>query len=228
MKKLFFICCLAITKFVSYGQSFNFGVLAGANVSTFAYSNLPYEPSSEIVGFHIGVFAEIKKGNLSIEPGLVYASIGGKNGYYIVGGGGSNIGTYKSTVQYLQVPVNFLYNIPVVFGKVFFGAGPYIGFGLSGKNDQTGVLETNGFSQGNGPFNVTTKYKFSNADNPDFGVNAVAGIHFKNNFLITLDYQYGLKYLFNYSYNVGNDYPNNSIPGAHNSVASLSIGYEFK
>ncbi len=228
MKKTFIPLCLLIITFCSFGQSFHLGVLAGENTSSFFYRQINLglnesSPSDNITGFHAGVFAEFTYGNFSIEPEVVYASIGGKSSYDVYGPYGASTGTYKNSVNYLQVPVNLLRNIPVSFGKIFCGGGPYIGFGLSGKTENTGEIV--GEFGGNAITNVNsvTKYSFSSPDNPDFGVNLVVGIHLKNRLLFRLGYNYGLKYLFNYS----SPHTSGYIAGVDNSVASISVGYAF-
>jgi Outer membrane protein beta-barrel domain len=212
-----------ITGFASSGQSFNLGVTAGPNVSTFDPSNkVGNYSSSGILGFHAGVFAEITLGNLSIQPGLLYARVGGQISYSEVGPGGYGNGNYKYTVQYLQIPINIVGNIPIANGKFFLGGGPYMGFGLSGKVTQTGVDNT---GTGADPYNKTTsiinteqRYVFSKLDNPDLGINAVAGVRFNNKVMITLNDLFSLKFLSNYY----------GFPGLKSNVLSLSVGYEFK
>ena len=207
-----------------YSQSVKIGVLAGVNQSAFfpqgnsAYDfelDLKQASSPSITGFHVGVFTEFTNGNFSFEPGLIYESIEGKANYNEGDGRfGSDNGAYQFNVQYFQLPLNGLINIPVSFGKVFFGGGPYIGLGGSGKTHQTGVSSTYNF-----PYtsiintDSTTPYRFGSADRFDFGLNALAGIRFKNKFLFTLGYGAGLRYVFNQQ--------------LKNNVASVSLGYAF-
>ncbi len=201
-----------------YSQGFHLGLLGGPNESTFSTSGEAGYPSW-ISGFHAGLFVEIPRGNLSIQPGLVYANIGGNLSLPV-----SDYDYLNYRVQYLQIPVNILYNAPVGFGKFLLGGGPYIGFGLSGKTTQMSEMQGVLFSPPQYT-NITTNYTFNNYDNPDFGINALAGLHFKNGLLITLDYQYGLKYKF--SYPVQNGQNSYNVLGVKNNVASISLGYEF-
>ena len=213
MKKLHLIFCLLILIHTSFGQTTKLGFLAGINSSTFILQSDLYEhPSiSPITGFHAGVFSQFAVGRFAIEPELLYSSIGGKDVFVSTHGAGG-IAAYKHAVQYLQVPVNIIYNIPASFGKLFFGGGPYVGFSLSGKTAINSVAyDFNGYTYVD---SYSRKYAFSNADNPDYGLNTTAGVSFSNKVVFKAGYRYGLKYLF---YN----------GGLKNNVISISIGYAF-
>jgi Outer membrane protein beta-barrel domain len=221
MKKLLILFCLLIARFASPGQSFNLGVTAGPNVSTFdPYNNrVGNYASSGITGFHAGLFAEVTWGNLTVQPGLQYASIGGETNYSVVEPAANGNGTFKYAVRYLQLPVNILGNIPITNGKIFLGGGPYMGFGLSGKITQTGVDNE---GTGTTPYTSSTinnqkGYVFSKSDNPDQGINAVAGVRFNNKVMITLNDLFSLKFLSNY----------NGFAGLKSNVLSFSVGYAF-
>jgi Outer membrane protein beta-barrel domain len=217
MKKSLFLFCLIAMKFNLLGQSFNLEIMAGPNQSTFVppdYQSLDLGRQSGVTGFHLGAFAEFTWNKLSLQPGLVYTSIGGNDNWGDTGHGYGGGGIIKITVQYLQIPVNVLYHIPVSFGNIFLGGGPYIALGFSGKTVQTGT-EGVSFSSTE-QINIDNKYIFSRSDNPDYGLNGLAGIQLKDGLLFSLDYGFGLKYTFN----------KNS--GVQNNVASLSVGYKFK
>ncbi len=171
-------------------QATKLGALIGPNLSTFPQSDGSLVTSSSVLGIHLGVFTEFAFGRLSIEPGLFYAVIGGTaNSVDTEGAGGSSTDTYS--LQYLQVPLNFLYNTPD--RKFFFGGGPYIGFGLSGH-------ETDNISDGSffgGPPSMETidkKFIFNGTNNPDYGFNILAGVHLTGGTIFTVSYALGRKY----------------------------------
>ncbi|MGZ3756503.1 MAG: outer membrane beta-barrel protein [Mucilaginibacter sp.] len=215
MKKIIILLYLLTLKFSVFAQSFQ--IVAGLNESTFIQTPVDDENTNKaITGFHIGAFFELHMGNLSIQPGLLYASIGG-DGTFIDAHSGI-AGTFKNSVQYLQMPVNFLYNIPVNTGMIFLGGGPYIGIGLAGTATEDGTEGTFG---GQPPtIHYSYKYTFSKSDTPDYGLNVLAGTRFKNGLLFSLGYGYGLKYLFYKS-----TFERNG--GVKNNVASISVGYAF-
>lgn len=95
---------------------------------------------------------------------------------------------YKSNPIYLELPVNFVAKIPVgdIFDKcnIILGGGPYVAYGVAGKQKVEGKFLGKSFSVDN---NLT----FSNDDQPvnsenfygefkkfDFGLNAIAGIEY--------------------------------------------------
>ncbi len=233
MKKIFILFCLLAIKLFASGQSYNLSVVAGGNYATFFSDQYGYElPSySGSTGYQAGLLAVFTKGSLSIQTGAIYEQFK-SNGSFLDDGskifGGS--GTESFTVHYLQVPVNFLYNKPTKFGKIFFGGGPYVSFGLSGK---IYYQYTNG-AYGPVNYSETQPFQFTlNNASPDAGIKAIIGIAFKNGFLVNLSFDHGIRYIFNgtdYYYN----YDSNINGGGHdkyvglqNNVLSLSVGYSF-
>ena len=129
MKKAFLslLCLMGIISF-SLAQSINVGIKAGVNFSKLAASSGGLTlTSSSTTGFHVGAVVDLGFDNWSLQPGLLYSTKGGTYGSAADGG------TAKLTLNYVEVPVNLLYNIPLVVGKVFIGGGPYFGYGISGK-----------------------------------------------------------------------------------------------
>lgn len=205
MRKLIFIvsiCLLTIT--IASGQAIRLGVLFGPNVSTII-SQGSNETSSGRLSLHAGLFTEFTFGRWSVEPGLSYASIGDKTNYtdtYAAGGSAS----YTYSLQYLLIPVNIVYNTP---GHIFFfGGGPYFGYGLSGN--ESGNISSNNFDS-TPPYtsSFNEKYPFTSANNPDYGINVVAGVHLSGGTIFTIGYQYSL---------------NSAIK---NQVFSLSLGHKI-
>jgi len=223
MKKSFIlsITFLALA-LCSFGQSFNLSVVAGANYATFYPDQQFYEiPShSGSTGYQAGLLAAFTRGRLSIQTGAIYEQFASTGSYTATGQFGGSSGTQNFTVHYLQVPVNFLYITPTGFGHIFLGGGPYVSFGLSGN-----IQGATTFYSSVGPITsiVNTPYQFnSQTDNPDFGVKAIIGIALKNNFLLNLSFDHGIRYMFN-----GKDNYDNGELGLKNDVVSLSVGYSF-
>ncbi len=99
-------------------------------------------------------------------------------------------------------------DVPVVIGNIYFGAGPYVGIGLSGKVKVTGTTESQDIKFGSdGDFKRT-----------DFGLNGIAGLEFKGGFLVGLNYDLGLT-------DIGND--GTSESATKNRVFGLSVGFKF-
>jgi len=205
MRKLIFLCAVCLfTLNCAWGQPVKLGVLLGPNVSTFL-EPVSGETTSALVSFHAGVFTEFVVGPVSIEPGLVYESIGGKNNYTdSYGGGGVSTQTYS--LQYLQVPVNIVFNTP---GRKFFlGGGPFVAFGISGHISGNSTSGNFGFTP---PYQQTIDqpYKFNGANNPDYGLNLLVGVHLEGGTIISIGYGLGLN------------------SATNNNVFSLSLGHRI-
>ncbi len=190
----------------------SYGLKAGVNLGK--YSNVDedlkdYEKMNP--SFYVTGFADIPVAtNFSIQPGV---SLQGKGAKYKASGDIGE-GSLTRNVMSVEVPVNAVYYIPTgSSGSVFLGAGPYIGFNVSGKDKVSGELE--GWEGSN-----TNKLKFSGDDKDmnliDAGANFMAGYRFNNGLLINAGYNLGLSQL---------------VPEADktisNRVLSFGVGFQF-
>lgn len=196
------------------------GVKGGVN-----FADMKYEPKDNtngvpdgksLVSYHVGVIVDVPIADfVSIQPGLMLNSIGSKREYK-----STTLGNYTMKVNpiYLDVPVNVLFKAKMGEGtKLYVGAGPYLGYGISGKvtfNAETPL--------GNGQIDHNIKFGNGNSDDlkkTDVGGNILAGIEFKN---LTLGAQYGLSFT--------NNAPNGSDNASkilRNKVLSLSVSFLF-
>jgi len=219
-KKVFLFTLLLIITQSLFAQV-NFGVKGGLNESYIDAGTYPSTTKGHLrPGFHIGAFAEFEFNKWSFEPGLFFSVKGYKvtsDAVQPTPGGPVKVSiSGTQTYQYLELPLNMLYNIKTKPGKIFIGGGPYMGYLLSvtGKRNTTvnGVntyTETNYAIGGNGNFKRT-----------DFGVNALTGITFKNGLLFNVSYSYGFT---NIVINNINGNPNIT----KNRVIGFSAGYTF-
>lgn len=236
MNRLFFLFCVLGVINCSVAQTVNFSIRAGLNESSLpeiqliadgqAFGTSYKLPLKLLSGFHAGFYADFGFGSVSVQPGLVYTVIGGHNDTYFIPSYPPNTGAvfygYKTDkLTYLQIPVDVLYHIPVRFGSVFIGGGPYVGLGLSGSYDIVGNNTLNGISTSTSHLSGKDTFGGNGTSalfqNPDFGAHALAGIIFKNRVLFSAGYCYGIA---NVSHSNGESkYTNRSI--------QLSIGYSF-
>ncbi|RFZ95032.1 PorT family protein [Mucilaginibacter conchicola] len=205
MRKFLLSVCCAFAVSSAFAQVPSFGIRGGIGFAKLSASNGNISVSTgSTTTFAAGVFADFKTGNnFSIQPALNYV---GKGGNVSDDGAEVDIKTY-----YLQVPINVVYHVPAVFGHVYFGAGPYVAMGLSGKakaSDGTNsASEDIHFGSGADEFKKI-----------DAGLNGIAGFEFKNGFLIGLNYDLGLT-------DIGND--GTSEVSTKNRVFGVSIGFKF-
>lgn len=87
------------------------------------------ESDDSKTGFRIGAGVNIPLSQgFYVKPGLFYSNKGSKTT--------TSIGDFKTSLDYLEVPVNLGYQYKIEGGKsggIFAEVGPYIGFGVSGK-----------------------------------------------------------------------------------------------
>lgn len=225
MKKTLLLFSFIFLSICGFAQSVSFGVRGGI---TWASERLRFdEPNyhtsaSPITTFSVGGFADITCGDFSLEPGIFFSGQGGENKYPPV----SNQTTYwlsESTMRlwYIEVPIDIIYHLPAPFKNVYVGAGPYIAAGISGKDLGT-VSE---FFPDNPALNNRTYNDYKVRFDPDdyrrfqFGANAIAGVRFKNHWLINIGYDLGLTAITHV--NIGE----NNIK---NDQFTVSVGYCFK
>ena len=131
MKKIKLTLFIAIMTIVSVNAQTTFGVKAGANFSSFAYSDSYGESQYEKArtSIHFGAVAEIQiSDKFSFQPELLYSSQGSK--YEISEEDYSEKSVAK--FDYLTVPLMAKYYVAEGFS---LEAGPQIAFLLSAKDD---------------------------------------------------------------------------------------------
>ncbi len=162
-------------------QPMGFGIKAGVNFPKYNYtgSNSSYESNSTLTSFHVTGFldAPLVPDVLSIQPGV---SLQGK-GAEVTG----TLGTYTQNTMWIEVPVNLVAKVPTGgTGNFFVGAGPYVGFGISGKNrfNNNWISTEEEFDFG----------KDGTLKSTDFGVNFIAGFQLNGGLMIHGGYGMGL------------------------------------
>jgi hypothetical protein len=216
MKKIFLLIILTASIQSIFAQAVSFGIKAGLNESTAAFTGTT-TTFSNLSGFNAGVFADIKFNKLSVEPGIFYTTSGYNSKSVFTTDNPapySFSATGKVAYNYLQVPVNILYYIPAGPLKIFIGAGPYWGLALSGTRQ--GTTNTNGIITNSPSGNITFGSSDGDFSKTDLGVNAIAGIALKNGLLFSANYGFGLTNISSSTNSKG-----------ENRVLSLSLVYEF-
>lgn len=208
MKKLLLTIGI-ITTVISYGFSqTSYGLKAGVNLAKVSPGvEVLKDYQKNHVSFYVTGFADIPVANqFSIQPGI---SLQGKGSTYEGEMNGTS-GSIKGDVMSIEVPVNAVYYIPAGMGKVFLGAGPYVGFNVSGKS----------VSKVGDEASVEEKLDFSGDDKDmervDAGLNFLGGYKFNNGFLINAGYGLGLT----------DQISDSETKGSHR-VLSFGVGFQF-
>ncbi|MEP6513257.1 MAG: porin family protein [Parafilimonas sp.] len=198
MKKILLVI-FAVAAISALHAQASFGIQAGA---TFASEKAKFGGVSfnldTKVGFTAGVVASVPlASDLSFDPSLNFTQKGGKTS-----AGGDEL---KETLNYIELPLNFVYNFDAGAGDFFVGLGPSLSVGVSGKDKS-------------GSESVDVNFG-SNADELkafEFGGNILAGYKLENGIFIAVNYNAGLS-------NLSND----SDAKVHNNYFGVRVGYMF-
>ncbi|RVT98080.1 PorT family protein [Mucilaginibacter limnophilus] len=239
MKKALLTICLAAASLTSFAQFYGdyeapvtFGIKGGANFASFQQSVEGLEGSASsgsVIGYHAGVYANFNIDYyFAIQPALLF-TVKGSKFKYSESTEIEDIGTVsvlsddKATLNYLHFPVNLIYKVPTGDNKFFFGAGPFISYGLSGKakTKQTGTLMDETFTN-EVEGDVTFGNEPGNVKRFDYGANALVGFKFYGGFVISANYDFGLAEIQN-----NTDDETGITTKVKTRVIGLSIGYEF-
>ena len=145
--------------------------------------------------------------NFSIQPGI---SLQGKGGKFV---DNANLEIEQNTM-WIEVPVNLVGKLPVGSAThLFLGAGPYLGFAISGQNEVT----TNGSSS-------ERDLEFGTDDSDDlkgidFGVNVLGGVQLNSGLNLGAGYGIGLTDL--------RPTESGGEGKTTNRVLSFSVGFSF-
>jgi hypothetical protein len=209
MKKILLLLCCAFAASTAFAQIPTIGIKGGVNFASLSSSSNAADGTyntGALTSFSAGIFVDFKTGgSLSIQPALLYTGKGGKESADF---DGSNVSA-KAKINYLQVPVNFVFNAPIAVGTFFVGAGPYVGYGLSAKVEASfdGKTESQEVDFGD----VKGQYKRIEA-----GATGIAGIKFKQGLMLNLNYDLGLT-------NISNE----TDSSTKTRVFGISVGYAF-
>ena len=215
MKKILLSLGAAVLLAAGAQAQTSWGLKAGVNLGK--YSNAPasskdYQKMN--TSFYVTGYADLPVApNFSVQPGL---SLQGKGDKYSYDGNDLD-GSVTTNVMALEVPVNAVYYIPTGYsGSVFLGAGPYVGYSLSGKHKVKG--SAGDIFGAEGEYDIDFSGDDKDQKPFDFGLNFMAGYKLSNGFLINAGYGLGLTNL-SPSSNSDNKYSNR--------VLSFGVGYQF-
>lgn len=189
----------------------SYGLKAGVNLGKI--TNLGSEEANN-TSFHLTGYVDLPVApNFSIQPGL---SLQGKGSKYEDSWTGINANIEQTrNIMSLEIPVNAVYYIPTgMSGSVFLGAGPYVGFNISGRDKITGNI---GDFQGSNSRDLSFSGDNKDLNLVDAGVNFLGGYRLSNGFLLNAGYGLGLTNLN----------PNSNGNSWNNRVLSFGVGFQF-
>ncbi|MDR1761324.1 MAG: PorT family protein [Bacteroidales bacterium] len=207
MKKVLLIATLVAATMCANAQ-FRAGAIVGTNFSSINekdndgnakddWDSEEKEAHKQKLGLKLGVVGEYAFNDyFAISPELIFTQRGEKLKYKEDGG----FDKYKTTINYLMLPINAKGIIPINDDfKIFGFAGIYTGLALSGKYKNSWEYKEDGETEkGDESGSIKFGSKEEEAKRLDFGLNFGAGVEFSN-FFVKGEYNLGLSNLSNYS-----------------------------
>ncbi|MGF7082766.1 porin family protein [Mucilaginibacter sp. UYCu711] len=195
-------------------QKVFFNLEGGVNSSQFIYGNNTHLSSSALNGYYFGSMVDITFSNFAIQPRIIFSTNGGNNLSSIEVNGSTGTISNRITLRYLLFPIDMVYRVNIGEGKIFFGAGPYFGYGLEGKNSGNTLIK--GQNVDHHDYDLYFGSLQENIRNHDFGFNFLMGYEFER-ISMKAEYTFGLRNLSNV----------NSTPYSKNRIIGLGISYRF-
>lgn len=190
----------------------SFGVHAGGNMFTVNGkssngTDLDYNLNTGFSG-GVNVNLPLGTGGTYLQPGISFVQKGAEYA-----------NNAKTTLNYIDIPLNILYRPALGNGHLVLGGGPYLGIGVGGKYKAPNGTRTR--VEFGDEFDLTqaTVPQFSRTD---AGANLVAGYEFANKLSLNLKAQLGLKDISVKPSNSTNDQSE-----LKNTGFGLSLGYRF-
>ncbi|MBC7381871.1 MAG: PorT family protein [Bacteroidia bacterium] len=210
---------LSISTFLAQAQKkVSVGISAGVNLQNITGKDpLDNDMSNSVVArFNGGLKVNFKFAeDFYLQSGILFASKGAKMSTMYL----NQLTVQNINLNYIEVPLNFVYKPLVGSGHLLLGFGPYAAYAISGK----ATVVTGGPSR-----TLALKNEVSASDTNnlyfkpfEMGANLFAGYEFTNKISIQLNAQLGLT-------KINPVYANTANKSAlKNSGFGISLGYRF-
>lgn len=205
LKGLSFILAMLFVANAAFSQS-QFGIRAGVNFSNLngkAGGN-KIEDTKLLPGFNVGVTYDVNLADeFYLQPGLLFTTKGAKGDLSF---GEASLEDMKMTLNYLELPINFLYKPELGEGNLILGVGPYVAYGLGGKAKF-------------GSFSNDIKFgKDEDFKAFDYGGNLLFGYQLPSGISFQLNAQLGMGNMI---------HDGDSDNSLRNTQFGISLGYKF-
>lgn len=213
MKKIIYLLILCGSSLAVTAQKITVSITAGTTISTFKWDDgEELIKGKSKIGFTGGVLTNIGiSKNFTFQPGILYSQKGGKIQEKITIDGETFTAKGKMQLNYIEIPLNLVYNTNAGKGKIFIGGGPSLGFGVGGSGNLSSTFdgETDSFGFGikfDGILSDDADDENLHLKGIEFGGNVLAGYLFPVGISITANYYFGLN---NISPESGQSWKNN-------------------
>ena len=191
MKKFLFSAAVLVS-ISTYAQKVRIGITSGVSISNYQIQlDGNKESNKAMAGFAAGIIADIPGDipqfkHFSFQPAINFVQKGSKAEQPF----GNATAKSKIIVNYIEMPLNFLYNSRGKAVNFFIGGGPAVAIAISGKAKYD-----------DGTIKLSEKLKFGRTDDAsmtrgDLGANIIAGFSLNNGLLFSLNYNAGVINLF--------------------------------
>jgi hypothetical protein len=215
MKKLIYLIIISLLPIFASSQV-KFGLQGGITLSRTEMTNdfsslkLGYKPGP-LFGAMVGI--NLGESSFSVMQELNYVSKGAQVSGTDLYGGNTVTVEGTQTTNYIELPLNILYYVPLGAGHVFIGTGPYGAVGLKGKNKLTYHLyRITEVEETNIAFGSQTEQ----LKPLDYGIHGLIGYKLRYGSYLKAYYSHGLS-----------DLSNNSAYTYKNRYFGVSFGYFF-
>lgn len=186
MKKLLPVV-LIIISVNAYAQKVRVGFTTGISIANYkAKMGNESQSGNAKAGFTAGILLDLAIGkHLSFQPAINFVQKGTKDEQTI----SNTTEKVKLTTNYIELPLNFLYNSRGRFGNFFIGAGPSFAVAISGK-----------YKYSDGVNSTDENIKFGSGDDDmmkqvDIGANFLTGFALNNGLMFSVNFNAGLNNL---------------------------------
>lgn len=160
------LCSFLMMLYLHAAAQPRFGITGGA---VLAKTNGEFSDKGR-VGVYLGMAVDLKLAkSVSLKPQLKY----------IMKGEQTVFGD-KGTYNYLELPINFVYNVPTNTGRLYFGLGPVLDYMISGSWSIKGGSKEK------------ISFEYDHVNQLDYGLNVLAGFEIKGGVFFNLNYTLGL------------------------------------
>ena len=222
--KLLALSLILILSTSALQAQIGFGLLGGVNFQNINGKDVNGDKLENglLIGFHAGVDVNIPVApDFCFQPGLLFSVKGAKNNFFSGEAKASDFIT-TTKISYIEVPLNLLYRPKLGEGFILLGFGPYIAFGIGGR--ETSELGSVSYKRDikfkNTVTNVGDLLTTAYYRPFDAGANIFFGYELSLGVFLQLNAQLGLL-------KINPEYSLASKASYKNTGFGLSIGYRF-
>ncbi|MFT3678836.1 MAG: porin family protein [Ferruginibacter sp.] len=177
MKKVLLVTVAMIGLAIAASAQIKKGIILGGNLNDqrINVNTGNMYAGDRFKGYHAGIITEVNLGsNFYLQPQLVFSRKGATHL-----SSADSLAT-KLRLSYIELPVNIVYKVELLFGKLFAGTGGTIGYAVGGSAER-GNVKTKIYE---GP---DKKWKRT-----DVSLNFIAGLELNNGLFASVKWQRGL------------------------------------